>query len=115
MAAVAAATLLGAGACKSHTANPQAQAQVSNEEKQAQALIQSCAVKANFLTKTGRQAFYKCVAPPGQEEALQACATRYLAKDGVLTKAARQRFEADLATCIVPSPSATPSHKGNKK
>lgn len=112
VAAMAVATLLGAGACnKSASANPQ----VSKEEAQAQAIVQKCAATANFLTSNGRKAFYACVAPPGQTAAVQSCATKALAKDGVLTHRARQRFEGDLATCIIPSPAPTAVPKGSKK
>lgn len=110
---MAVATLLGAAACNKHaSANPQ----VTKEEAQAQAVVQACAAKANFLSADGRKAFYKCVAPPGQSAAFQSCATTALAHDGVLTKSARDQFKVDLAKCIVPkpTPTATTKPKGKK-
>lgn len=110
VAVMTAATLLGAVAC-----NKAASPQVNKEEAQAQAAVQACAAKANFITKAGRTAFYGCLSQGRDKAAVQACATRALAKDGVLTKAARQRFEADLASCLIVSPSASPTGKGTKK
>lgn len=101
--------LLAATACNKAAAH---NAAVNTDEAKAQAIVQKCAASANFLTKPGRKAFYACVAPPGEAAAVQACATKALAKDGVLTKAARQRFEGDVSLCIIPT---TPTPKATKK
>lgn len=104
-AAAALLLVLGATACHGSTklaANPGASSALNADEARAQAIVQKCAAHANFLTKPGRKAFYGCVAPKGESAAVQTCTTTALARDGVLTKAARQKFEADVASCIVP-------------
>lgn len=99
-AVISAAIIVAAATgCQSHHAssNPT----VSANEAKAQKIVQACAAKANFITANGRKAFYACIAPPGKEAAVQACAGKAFARDGVLTKAARQKFENDLAGCII--------------
>lgn len=111
IAVVAAFAALGAAGC-TKGAQVQSSAATQRNEAAAQAVVQKCAAKSNFITKPGRKAFIACIAPPGEETKVQACASKALAKDGVLTKAARKRFEGDLSVCILPS---TPTHTGTKK
>lgn len=97
LAAVAVIALAGCQSKHHVTPSPSASADLA----QAQKIVQNCAAHANFLTKPGRKAFYACIAPPGKEAAVQACAGQAFARDGALTHTARVRFENDLARCIV--------------
>jgi hypothetical protein len=106
--ATAAAVALLAGCQAKQSTNPVA----TKEMAQAQAIVQACAAKANFLTHDGRTAFLHCVAPPGQGAAVQTCIQGFVAKDGLLTHSQRERFKADLATCIVPKTSTVTTKKG---
>lgn len=78
---------------------------------EAQAVVQRCVASTTLLTKAGRQSFYKCVAPPGQQAVVQDCLGKALARDGVLTKAARKKFQNDAAGCVL----AAQKKKGTTK
>lgn len=102
-AAVAVVAVVGLGACGGRAAvHVATDPQVRASEARAQKIIQTCAVKSNFLTHSGRQRFVACIAPPGRKVQVEQCVTKKFASDGVITHRQRQRLEADIATCIQP-------------
>ena len=76
--------------------------QVRAQEVKAQALVQSCVRKSNFLTHTGRVAFVKCVAPNGSTQQVETCVQRQLTHGNLLTKNGRSAVEQRIITnCLV--------------
>jgi hypothetical protein len=95
------AMLLASVACQSkHQPSAQTSAAAHADAAKAQKIIQGCATKSNFLTKTGRKAFYACIAPPGRQKAVEACAQAKLAHAHLFTHAGREAFLNDLGACI---------------
>lgn len=71
------------------------------------AKIEGC-VSAHLAA--GHQAVINCIVPAGSGPADEQCVTAALNTDGVLTKAARDKFYQDAANCAVsPTPAASAS------
>lgn len=100
LAALAVVPLILVG-CNKTTTPHQPPAAVTQNEAKAQAIVQNCATKANFLTSAGRHNFVTCIAPPGKEAQTQKCVLAGITKYGVLTKAARKNSENAAANCVV--------------
>lgn len=78
--------------------NPQVRAQ----EIKAQALVQSCVKKTNFITHAGRLGFVKCVAPNGSTQQVETCVQSQLTHGNLLTKGGRTVIEQRIITkCLV--------------
>lgn len=98
---VVVALLLASVACQSkHQPSAQTSAAAHADAAKAQRIIQGCAAKSSFLTKTGRKAFFACIAPPGRQKAVEACAQAKVAHAHLLSHAGREQFLTDLGACI---------------
>ena len=69
----------------------------------AKAKVQTC-LKSNphLATKTGRQAFYACVVPPAEQDALKTCAQQAII-DGVMSGGDKKQqvIQDGVAACVV--------------
>lgn len=86
--------------CGSHGANVASNPQAKQAATSAEALLQGCLHKGNLITSKGRNAVVRCIAPPGQQAALESCISNAASKDHFFTKKQRIRLGEDTLACI---------------
>jgi predicted small lipoprotein YifL len=73
---------------------------VQKREKEAQAIVQGCIAKGNFLSHAGRQKILACIAPPGHKAEFEACAQKVVAHGHFLTHSGRKKTTLGVADCL---------------